>query len=83
MTTYSEMPTTPQIRGNLSTKYCVKGDQKQKRQIYSELTKNLVSNLQKICNAMNKHFVELGEKLSAKVPIDANHESMYKQFPDN
>ena len=41
---------------------------------------NLVSNSQEICNAMNKHFVEVGEKLSAKVPVDANHESMYKQF---
>ena len=41
---------------------------------------NLVNNLQEICNAMNKHFVELGEKLSGKVPIDANQEPMYKQF---
>ena len=29
---------------------------------------------------MNKNFVEIGKKLSAKVSIDANHESMYKQF---
>ena len=41
---------------------------------------NLVSNSQEICNAMNKHFVVIGKKLSAKVPIDANHEWMYKQF---
>ena len=41
---------------------------------------NLVNNLQEICSAMNKHFVELGEKLSGKVPIDANQEPMYKQF---
>ena len=41
---------------------------------------NLVSNSQKIWNAMNKHLVEVGEKLSPEVPIDADHESMYKQF---
>ena len=41
---------------------------------------NFVSNSQNICNAMNKYFVEVGEKSSANVLIDANNELVYKQF---
>ena len=38
-----------------------------------EVNKKTITNSLEICNEMNKHFVEIGEKLSAKVPMMNNH----------
>ena len=38
-----------------------------------------ITSPQEICNEMNRHFVEIGEKLSAKVPVTKS-DLHYKQF---
>ena len=41
--------------------------------------KKTITNPSKICNEINKHFVEIGEKLSAKVPLH-NDEQSFSRF---
>ena len=42
--------------------------------------KKTITNPSKICNEINQHFVEIGEKLSAKVPTHNNDEQSFSRF---
>ena len=43
--------------------------------------KKTITNPSKICNEINKHLiVEIGEKLSAKVPLHNNDEQSFSRF---
>ena len=45
-----------------------------------KVNKKTISNPLEICNEKNKHFVEIGEKLSAKVPMLNNDEQSFRRF---
>ena len=45
-----------------------------------KVNKKTITNPLKICNEINKHFVEIGEKLSAKVPMLNNNEQSFRRF---
>ena len=40
----------------------------------------LITEPLKVCNELNKHFVQIGEKLSSKIPDTTNHREMHKLF---
>ena len=45
-----------------------------------KVNKKAITNPLEIFNEINKHFVEIGEKLSAKVPILNNDEQLFRRF---
>ena len=45
-----------------------------------KVNKKTITNSLEICNEINKHFVEIGEKFSAKVPMLNNDEQSFRRF---
>ena len=45
-----------------------------------KVNKKTITNPLEICKEINKHFVEIGEKLSAKVPMLNNDEQSFRRF---